>query len=191
MDYHIRFQSWLTIVVSVRKPWYSSHPSVSSTVFYKGSSLYSFEERVMDGILFNNYDREHALLEAASRLSWVFRLFPFIYKEFPEHLDYDSRGYIIRPYPLSSLPAGCTFEVEKFLINKNGEVYFVVNNSAEGRVMVSHTFFTFFPQIKKKYYISSSWDDSGLGFVSRRIIGKRFKVLKNGGAKGPCELEEL
>lgn len=191
MDYHFNIQPWLYIVVSVRKPLLSDHPAVSAALYYRESLLYTQKERVFQGLFYNNYSEKNALLVEMCLLEEVFQLFPFVYSDFPEKIGYSNHGDIILPYNHSFFPVGSIFEVEKFLISKRGEVFFVLNNSIEGRVITSHTRLIMFPEILERFQLKASWNDSGLGFISRRILGQKFRVLINEQYDGAQKLDSL
>ena len=169
----------------------SKHPAESVEVYYQDSLLYSDRERVLQGLLFENYDSEKAILAATCALERTLFRFPFTYEAFPNRIEYDRYDNMIKPYRPFLFPIGSVFEVKQFLINKRAEVFLVLENPEEGTVMASELVLLRFPEIKRKYCQTLAWDDEGLGSFSYRLIGKRFRVLRMNTYNDDCKVEEL
>ena len=180
MDYYFDYQKWLYIKVSVRKPTFSKHPAISEYVYYKESLLYTREEKVYQGMEYDKMTNEDLIIVSMATLSHVFSRFRFIYEEYPGHLEIWDDYKPVFPYKHSHFPIGSTFEVGELLIDKNAEIYYVLQNSVEGTVLGSESILKLFPELLRNYSIPLTRDDSGPGYLSKRLIGKRFKVLKYG-----------
>lgn len=178
--YTFNYQSWLSIQVSVRKPTFSKHPAISESVTYRGSTLYTVKEHVYEGLLFEKFSKEDAIVISMATLSRVFTRFGFVYDDYPDHLEHDFDGKLLLPYKHSRFPIGSTFEVIKLYIDSTAEIYYLLNNSEEGLVMGDARILRQFPEIIAKYSLPITWDDSGPGHLSKRLLGKKFKVLKFG-----------
>ena len=191
MNYTVKFAKDFYATVSVRKPMLSKHPAVSVNVYYRNSLLHSEPEKVYQGLLYENYNTENAMLVAMCALERTLSRFPFTYEDLPYRLEYDRNDNMIKPYPYFLFPIGSVFEVKQFLINKRAEVFLVLENPEQGTVMTSDLVLLRFPEIKKKYSQTLKWDDGGLGQLSYRIIGKRFKVLRKSNFNDDWKVEEL
>lgn len=178
--YTFNYQSWLSIQVSVRKPTFSKHPAVSVSVTYRGSTLYTDKEHVYDGLLFEKFRKEDAIVISMATLGRVFFRYGFVYEDYPDHLEHDLDGKLLLPYKHSRFPIGSTFEVLKLFIDSSADIYYLLNNSEEGLVMGDARILRLFPEIIDKYSLPITWDDSGPGYLSKRLLGKKFKVLKFG-----------
>lgn len=192
MTYTFRFQDWLVIRVYVRKATFSKHPAVSSEAEYKGSVLYKEKENVYEGLLYEKYSKYNAILMALCTLGRVFSNFKFVYDEYPDHIEHDWRNERILPYNYSRFPIGSTFRVIKLLVDSDLTFYYVLENSEEGTVLGDARILRQFPEITDKYSSPVTWDDSAHGYLSKKLIGKRFRVLKFGSTGyGERKLEEL
>ena len=192
MTYTFKFQDWLIIRVCVRKPTFSKHPAVSTEAEYKGSILYKEKETVCEGLLFDNYSKENAVLRALVTLGSVFSNFRFVYDEYPDHIEHDWRNDRILPYNFSRFPVGSIFQINRLLVDSDLTLYYVLENSEEGIVLGDQRILRQFPEIINNYSSPVTWEDSSHGYLSKKLIGKRFRVLKFGSnGYGERELEEL
>ncbi len=176
MNYQIKLSMDVTVVVNVRKPLLGKHPLVSSELYYCGSKLYSRTERTFWGLSYDHYQDHDALLEAMVLLGGCFRTHEFVYDEFPCQKVREPE-FLFNKYPSASFPAGSTFEVEEFVICRSGgDVYYILNNSVAGRMVASYEQLCKFPNIIKNYKRIISDNEICIGFLSSRIIGKRFEI---------------
>lgn len=178
--YSFNYQSWLSIQVSVRKPTFSKHPAVSISATYRGSTLYTEKEKIYEGLLFEKFSNEDAIIISMATLGRIFSYFGFVYEDYPDHLEHDNDGRILLPYKHSRFPIGSVFEVVKLYIDSNADIYYLLDNSEEGLVMGDERILRQFPEIMAKYSLPITWDDSGPGYLSKKLLGKKFKILKFG-----------
>lgn len=191
MEYHIEYQDWLYIRVSVSKSFFGNHPVETVRAYYRHSLLFDSGEIVCRGLKFEDYGERQALNSAWCVVHNLFTSFAFIYEDFPNHMEYDYNRNLIRPYPYSRFPVGSRFDVEKLLVDKNARVFVVMNNSSEGRVITPEEHFLCFPLIDEFYRFSLSRSDRGVGHLSNRIIGQSFRILKYSKEQREYEVEEL
>ena len=189
--YYFHYQKWLSSKVSVRKPLFSKHPAVSVEVEYRGSILYSVKEKIYEGLLFEKFCNEDAIVISMATLGYVFSRFRFVYEDYPDHIEHGNSDELILPYKLSRFPIGSTFEVIKLYIDSSADIYYLLNNTEEGMVMGNARVLRLFPEINQKYSLPITWDDSGPGYLSNRLLGKKFKILKFGNYYDPHQVQEL
>ena len=145
--YTFNYQAWLSIKVTARKPMFSKHPAVSVSVVYRGSTLYTEKEKVYEGLLFEQFSNEDAIVISMATLDRVFSYFGFVYEDYPDHLEHDNDGRVLLPYKHSRFPIGSVFEVVKLYIDSNADIYYLLDNSEEGLVMGDERVLRQFPEI--------------------------------------------
>lgn len=146
---------------------------------------------MFEGLLFEKYNKENAILIALCALGTVFSRFRFVYDDYPNHIQHDYQDERIFPYKHSRFPIGSTFKIIDLLIDSDIEFYYVLENSVEGTVLGDARILRQFPEIINKYYSPVTWDDSAHGYLSKKLIGKMFKVIKFGYYYEEHKLEEL
>ncbi len=192
MNYFIYPHKDLTLKVTIRKPTFSKHPAYTVDVFYRGPLLYTQKETIIQGLLFEDFDAEHAITTAYATLVNVFTKYPFIYKDFiPGHIEYDYNRRPILPHPFSLFPEGSSFTVTSIIgIDRNADYWLELYNTVEGTTVTTELTLLNFPIIKDKYKYTLSYGDSGIGLISKRILGKRFRVIQSGNYKSMRAVEE-
>ena len=126
--YCIGLSEKVTVVVNVRKPLFGKHPQVSSVLFYDGSQLCSRQETSFQGLVYDNYQDYDALLEAMVLLGKGFREYDFLFVEFPGIKEYDC-SFVYKRYGEAAFPLGSIFEVKDLIIDRGGDVYYLLKNS--------------------------------------------------------------
>lgn len=184
MDFYIPLTSNVYVTGKVRKQRFGKHPIVSAELYYKGSKMRTYGEKTWEGTIYDGLDDQSIIGLAMLLLYECFSFYGFTYDDFPCRLEYgfdeNYKKKVIMPYEYSRFPIGSTFEVESLLIDKDAEVYYVLNNSVEGRVVASSNLMILFPQIMSKYQRRICDHETILGSFSNRIFNKKFRVLEFG-----------
>ena len=175
MNYKIRLSGDIVVTLNVKKTVLGNHPKVSADLYYCGTKLYSKDESTKFGLSYDSYTDYHAFLDAMVLLGSCFREHDFVFNEFPYLKEYDC-SYVERHYKTSHFPEGSTFMIMEQIIDRGGDVYYLLNNSEEGKVVISESQLMKHSEITNRFKRTIAADEVGIGFLSNNIIGKKFKV---------------
>ena len=195
MDFYVPLTSDVYVVGKARKQMFGKHPIVSAELYYKNSKMRTYGEKTWEGVIYDNLD-DHSIVNLAMLLLHeCFSYYGFTYDDFPFRLEYgydeNYKKKVILPYEYSRFPIGSIFEVESLLIDKTAQIYYVLNNSVEGRVIAPESIMVLFPEIMSKYERRVRDKETVLGFLSQRVFKKRFRVLKYGTYYEGKSVEEI
>lgn len=177
MNYKIRLTGDIVVTLNVKKTVLGNHPKVSADLYYCGTKLHSKDETIKYGLSYDCYNDNCALLDAMVLLGSCFREHEFVFNEFPYLKEYDGSS-LERHYKTSCFPQGSTFMIKEEIIDRYGEVYYLLNNSEEGDVVISEHQLMKHSEITSRFTRTIAADEVGIGFLSNNIIGKKFKVRK-------------